>query len=418
MITGLLPNRGLSPAADDYVRPASAASLSGAPRGRSPRGRRRPRKQQQHNISAAPSAPTNATSLTWAFLLAGLLGTLMNILYVSYQTALKWETETTTADFGVLHQQQLLDNNAPKLPAQIHIPIPNLSHDEPSTPPPVVVDVVDEVITKERFQDPTDPFYDKEPLIQLLQEAGVSPIDNATAASLPTWSEITSLYGAEPVYHGLETCSRFQGSGVASQHFLAVAGTFNTGTNLLAELLIANCHMPARMAQYGPKQRGIRWQTVWGKHTPVFNETFRQTHRVYTDVPDLTADDVFAGVMIRDPFRWMRSMCRHQYAASWLHDESHCPSLVPNDADRAAKPHLKDLDHIPVTIEYAEFTVKHDSLVHFWNEWYLGGCNNKKRIKMCCSIWPRVVQRKSRGSRRSSFSHLFPFLSSLACVCL
>lgn len=364
MITGLLPDRGASPARDDYIRAASPPLR----RGRSPR--RRPLRNKKPVVSAAPSAPTNATSILWAFLLAGLLGTVMNIAYVSFQTALKWETETNTADFGPQHA----DENIVR--PQIHIPVPkNTSpkeHQAPTTAGGRII--VDEVITEARFHDFDDPFFDKKALIELLQEAGVTPIDNATAAALPTWSEITSLYGKEPVYYGLDTCERFQGSGVASQHFLAVAGTFNTGTNLLAELLLANCHMPARMAQYGPAQRGIRWQTSWGKHTPVFNETFRQTHRVYTDVPDLTADDVFAGVMIRDPYRWMNSMCRHQYAASWLHDDSHCPSLVPNEADVAAKPHLQNLDHIPVTVEYKEFTVKHDSLVHFWNEWYQGGC--------------------------------------------
>jgi hypothetical protein len=32
------------------------------------------------------------------------------------------------------------------------------------------------------------------------------------------------------------------------------------GTTLLSELLIANFHMPARMAKYGNIQPGIRWQ--------------------------------------------------------------------------------------------------------------------------------------------------------------
>ena len=380
MRTGLLPNHGASPAsADDSYSTTATAVQQQHPssttttksqtttarntpsRGRS-RRRRRVAKSSSSTVSAAPSAPTNATSILWAFILAGLLGTLMNIGYVATQTALKWETETTTADFT---QQQ-----------QVVVPIPNNPHlqqpQEQLQPQPP-----QQQISSTHVVD--DPFYDKEPLLQLLKEAGMGPIDNATAASLPTWSEITRLYGNQPLYHGLDSCARFQGSGIAAHHFLATAGTFNTGTNLLSEMLIANCHMPARMAQYGPTQKGIRWQVVWGKHTPVGNETFRQTHRTYTDVPDLTADDVFAAVMIRDPYRWMQSMCRHKYGASWLHDESHCPSLVPNHADLIAKPHLATLDHIPVHVEYAKFTQKHDSLVHFWNEWYQGGSEKNKK---------------------------------------
>jgi hypothetical protein len=49
-------------------------------------------------------------------------------------------------------------------------------------------------------------------------------------------------------------------------------------------------------------------------------------------------------------------MCRHPYGAEWDRgdDQSHCPNLI--DA--------------PVSIEYAAFKQRHDSLVHFWNEWY------------------------------------------------
>jgi hypothetical protein len=48
-------------------------------------------------------------------------------------------------------------------------------------------------------------------------------------------------------------------------------------------------------------------------------------------------------------------MCRHSYGAEWDHDdESHCPNLIG----------------APVDIQYAAFLQHHDSLVHFWNEWY------------------------------------------------
>lgn len=289
--------------------------------------------------------------MLWCFFTAGLLGTILNITYVANQTALKWEN-TNTAEFSL---NQALVVSIPKHPTVYQNDAPDLSN------------------TNNAFSSfDGDPFKDKEHLLALLKEAGMTPIDNETAASLPTWTEITSLYGDKPVYYGLQSCDRFQGSGIASRHFLATAGTFNTGTNLLSELLMANCHMPERMKQFGPKQRGIRWQVLWGKHTPVGNETFRQTHSTYHDIPDLAADDIFAAVMTRDPYRWMQSMCRHQYAAEWLHDSSHCPSLVPNEADRRAKPHLRDMSHIPVTVTYSNFTKKHDSLVHFWNEWYEG----------------------------------------------
>lgn len=102
--------------------------------------------------------------------------------------------------------------------------------------------------------------------------------------NLPLPSDVAALYGSQPRIWGLDTaCDAFQNDPNTdpASRFLTTAGTFNTGTNLMAELLIANCYMPARRAKY--KQDGVRWQAVWGKHTPVWNETVRLTHRTYND---------------------------------------------------------------------------------------------------------------------------------------
>lgn len=66
-------------------------------------------------------------------------------------------------------------------------------------------------------------------------------------------------------------------------------------------------------------------------------------------------------------------MCRHSYAAEWPHDKMHCPNLVPNEVDRellAEKGEAIAGDAMNVTIEYAEFSTMHESLVGFWNDWY------------------------------------------------
>lgn len=148
---------------------------------------------------------------------------------------------------------------------------------------------------------------DKEPILKLLQEAlgDSETVDPETVARLPTAQEVTDLYGSEPVVLGLETCERFQAYGDPAEHFVSTAGTFNTGTNLMAELLIANCVLPARMQKYQTK--GVRWQVVWGKHTPVHDEHYRQTHRTYNDT-FIRADNMFPAVTVRDPFKWMQSV--------------------------------------------------------------------------------------------------------------
>ena len=113
--------------------------------------------------------------------------------------------------------------------------------------------------------------HDKERILQLLEEAGVTvdvEEDAEMIQELPTWTQVVSLYGEEPVIHGLEQCEIFQKRSDAAEHFVSTAGTFNSGTNLMAELLIHNCHMQARMDKYGAENRGVRWQVPW--YVPYF----------------------------------------------------------------------------------------------------------------------------------------------------
>jgi hypothetical protein len=101
---------------------------------------------------------------------------------------------------------------------------------------------------------------DKDRILQLFTEAGLKEMDDSTYAALPTWNDVTSLYGDKPRIIGLDQCEAFQKKGNPSDHFVSTAGTFNSGTNLMAEMLIHNCHMQARMDKLGKKNRGIRWQ--------------------------------------------------------------------------------------------------------------------------------------------------------------
>jgi hypothetical protein len=161
---------------------------------------------------------------------------------------------------------------------------------------------------------------DKTPIVQLVQEATGTAPDAATIATLPTVQQVADMYGRAPRIWGLgDSCERFQNYGNPVDHFITTAGTFNTGTNLMAELLIANCYMPKRReAEQGD---GVRWQVVWGKHTPVWNETIRQHHRTYND-SSVTADNMFPIVTIRDPFQWMQSVSMHVSIVC------HCCSII------------------------------------------------------------------------------------------
>jgi hypothetical protein len=82
-------------------------------------------------------------------------------------------------------------------------------------------------------------------------------------------------------------------------------------------------------------------------------------------------------VLIRDPYSWMQSMCKHPYGVKWAgvgsSGSSHCPNLVPSAQDRidfADEIGGKNSSSVPVTIPYPEQTATFDSMVHFWSTWY------------------------------------------------
>jgi len=197
---------------------------------------------------------------------------------------------------------------------------------------------------------------DKQRILDLIERAGIdsSELDDQTIEDLPSWEEVVRLYGPKPIIYGLDRCQQFQDK-TKKLGFIGTAGTFNSGTNLMSELLIANCHMQARMDKFGPRNRGIRWQVPWGKHNPPGNDGFRQGHNTYHDT-SIDADTILPAVTIRDPLTWLVSMCHLHYAAHWNHSESRCPDF--------SEPDLETI------VRYAHFRRKHTSILHLWNDYY------------------------------------------------
>ena len=205
-----------------------------------------------------------------------------------------------------------------------------------------------------------DPNMDvgKEKIYEILEQAGVKKhdMDLATRRKLPTWTKVQQLYGTEPKIYGLERCKAFTSNVDPAVSFFGIAGTFNSGTNLLAELLIQNCQITQRMQKYGEDQKGIRWQVPWGKHTPV---EFREQHVTTTD-RDVPLENSFPMITIRDPYRWMQSMCKHTYGAEWNHNKSTCPNVYDEDYKIPNR----------VRVKYKSSIVWHKSLPAMWNDWY------------------------------------------------
>jgi hypothetical protein len=208
----------------------------------------------------------------------------------------------------------------------------------------------------------SDPLADKEPILKLIRDAGISydPVADADLIKeLPTWSDVVNLYGPEPVIYGLNegNCEKFQEHSDKGEHFIGTAGTFNSGTNLMSELLLANCLMPERMKKYGQKSRGIRWQVPWGKHSPVGDEEYRNTHKTGKDQA-VDAKEIMPMVTIRDPLIWLKSMCRHKYTAIWggFKEKDHCPNFLRRN--------------LQMKVRYDKIFREYESVLHLWNDYY------------------------------------------------
>ena len=225
---------------------------------------------------------------------------------------------------------------------------------------------------------------DKEAIIKILTESG-STLTSEDIAQLPTWSEVTSLYGTKPQIVGLDQCKNFQLQIPKEDAYVGPSGLFNTGTNLLSDTMQNYCTIPSRSnvpkntrpsppgSQGEPsssrKVSGMLWQVPWGKHNPI---SWRTHHNAVVGSLGVDQTHVLPVAIIKDPFHWMGSMCRHSYNANWYHDPQHCPNLVPNEHDEIGKRGITmATESVSVSVVFREDKIeRYDSLVHLWNQWY------------------------------------------------
>ena len=142
-------------------------------------------------------------SAVFAALLIGLILCLTNIAVIL--SRIEDQPSESSADYDALHSRlKVIDNVLPGADTNIHSKIR----------------VADTEISK-----------DKEPILQILREAGMDDIDDDTMRSLPTWTEVTRLYGDKPRIYGLESCEVFRNRSDPAEHFVGTAGTFNSGVS-------------------------------------------------------------------------------------------------------------------------------------------------------------------------------------------
>jgi len=195
-------------------------------------------------------------------------------------------------------------------------------------------------------------------IVEILLNANIS-INQDLLENLPSWTDVVSMYGNRPKIIGIETCQEFRRTVPLNQSLIGPAGMFNTGTNLLAELLNINCVLK-RFNSTFQTMPGTLWQVPWGKHNPA---SWRTHNVAKAGGRGIRQTDVLPVVIVKDPYSWMGSMCRHSYAAHWNHTVVNCPNLVSTTSQKVNK----------VTVHFKEFpnsTVQYESLVGLWNDWY------------------------------------------------
>jgi len=197
----------------------------------------------------------------------------------------------------------------------------------------------------------------RERLVDILHEAGIDEIDPEVISVLPKWSAVEELYGDKPVILGLERCEEFRLQTDLIDASLGISGMFNTGTNPMAMYVSNNCKMPKNKKD---RAGGTRWQVPWGKHRLASEKhTNRPPHEKKTNMTN-----VLPVVLVRDPYTWMQSMCKHKYESRWPHGDNNCPNLAKPRLGKDGKP-----ERVELTLKYHP-PIKFPSLADYWGRWY------------------------------------------------
>lgn len=201
----------------------------------------------------------------------------------------------------------------------------------------------------------------KERLVEILLKAQGRVTKNECSA-LPSWEEVAQLYGEEPRIYGMETCQHFQKT-LQERNATAkvqVAGLFNTGTNAFAQAIHINI--------YNQNQSTFRR----GQHQYIGKHLSLETKSSYMNGPweSWNASTKLPVVLIRDPYRWINSMCGLPYLAEWKRGaKKRCPNLVPTKQEKSL-PEFQNLTSFNITVHFnIDHTEEYDSLTDYWSDW-------------------------------------------------
>mmetsp|Transcript_8999 Transcript_8999/g.13846 ORF Transcript_8999/g.13846 Transcript_8999/m.13846 type:complete len:448 (-) Transcript_8999:534-1877(-) len=191
-----------------------------------------------------------------------------------------------------------------------------------------------------------------------------------TASHKKLRTQLPTMYGEDIVLGGIDRCAPFRASTSLFRR-AAVAGLFNSGTNLLHRLLRVNCVMPMACPQdIKPKAMkammdrheciGYPFQVPWGKHNP---ENYRRSAHVVPQLAHFNRSEILPIVVIKDPLSWMRSMCRVPYTVHFPRQGKCCP--VPLNPKQ-----FNSMNNTIFVRWRNNHIIHYSSLLDLWNTWY------------------------------------------------
>ena len=196
-----------------------------------------------------------------------------------------------------------------------------------------------------------------------------SDLTDSVIEYLPSWSQVISNYGEEPIVLGLERCKAFRKAVLPKDRMVAPAGLFSTGTNLLDELLTLNCKSPIKQRTHKQHRLFNPWQVLWGKHNP--NSARFQHAAPSHHMIERNQSAILPVVMVRHPYTWLYALCQHPYSLKWKHRLSHCHDSLFLDEKVHANWGAKRAVQRPIQTDY-------DSLIHVWRDWNLEYFHDQK----------------------------------------
>jgi hypothetical protein len=207
--------------------------------------------------------------------------------------------------------------------------------------------------------------------------------NNNNNNNIPLWSDIERLYGTKfPNILGLEHCSHYRNTVPKSQQWIAPAGLFHTGTNLLASLMTSSCRVGSSNSSSVSSSSFFRGQVPYGKHNPLQAAIQADYRVVSTTTTTITTTNlshvVLPVVMVRHPLDWMQSMCRQKYALSWHPNDDNKKNNnhnTTNTTNTNTTTNITNHHHpcpydTPVSVSFFQ-TKRYRHILDMWYSWNL-----------------------------------------------